>query len=195
MNISVECQKRPETSKPRALRRQGMIPAVLYGHNGTESVSLVMGSDKVTTLLKQASVNNTLVDLNVTDLPWKGKVLIREVQSHPWRKDIYHLSFFSVATHGRLDITVPINLIGEASGVKKGGILEQLVTELQVQCLADKIPESIDVDMSDLEIGTVVHVNELEVFEGVAVMDDPDKIVLTIVPSAKGVVEEQPEAE
>ncbi|ELS00172.1 50S ribosomal protein L25/general stress protein Ctc [Gloeocapsa sp. PCC 73106] len=184
MNISVQSQKRPEGSKPGALRRQGLIPSVLYGHNGTESVPLVISSDKVTNLLKKASVNNTIVELDVTDMPWNGPVLIREVQSHPWKRNIYHVSFFSVATQGRLDITVPIRLIGEAFGVKQGGVLEQLVTELKVQCLADKIPESIDVDMTDLDIGAVIHVHELNISEGVTVMDEPDKIVLTIV-SAK----------
>lgn len=186
MNITVECQTRSQDSKPRALRREGLIPAVLYGHNGTESLSLTMTNDTVTNLLKKASINNTLVDLNVTDVPWNGKVLIREVQSHPWKRNIFHVSFFSVATQGRLDITVPIKLVGESGGVKRGGVLEQLVTDLQVQCLAAAIPESIDIDLSDLDIGAIVHVRDLNISEGVAVMDDPDKIVLTIVASAKG---------
>jgi len=186
MSIKVECQTRPANSNPRALRREGIIPGVLYGHNGTESISLTMTADNVTTLLKKASINNTLVDLTVTDVPWNGKVLIREVQSHPWKNNVYHVSFFSVATHGRLDITVPIKLIGESAGVKKGGVLEQLVTELQVQCQASEIPESIDIDLSTLDIGAVIHVNELNIPEGIAVMDEPDKIVLTIVSSAKG---------
>lgn len=190
MNITVECQTRPQDSKPRALRRQGLIPAVLYGHNGTESLSLTMTSDTVTNLLKKASINNTLVDLNVTDVPWKGKVLIREVQTHPWKNNVYHISFFSVATHGRLDITVPIKLVGEAAGVKKGGVLEHLVTELQVQCEASQIPESIDIDLSELDIGAIIHVRDLQIPEGVTVMDDPDKVILTIVPTAKAAAAE-----
>ena len=192
MSINVECKSRPENSKPRALRREGLIPGVLYGHNGTESLSLTMTSDHVTALLKKASLNNTLIDLNVTDLPWNGKVLLREVQSHPWKNNIFHVSFFSVATHGRLDITVPIKLIGESGGVKRGGLLEQLVTELQVQCQAAQIPESIDIDLSDLDVGAVIHVGQLNVPEGIAVMDDPDKIVLTIITSGKGEAEVTP---
>jgi len=192
MSINVECKTRPENSKPRALRREGLIPGVLYGHNGTESLSLTMTSDHVTALLKKASLNNTLIDLNVTDLPWNGKVLLREVQSHPWKNNIFHVSFFSVATHGRIDITVPIKLIGESGGVKRGGLLEQLVTELQVQCQAAQIPESIDIDLSDLDVGAVIHVGQLNVPEGIAVMDDPDKIVLTIITSGKGEAEVTP---
>lgn len=185
MDISFECQTRSQDSKPRALRRQGMIPGVLYGHKGTESVSLSMTTDKVNNLLKKASVNNTLVDLTVTDLPWTGKVLIREVQSHPWKNNIYHLSFFSVATHGRLDITVPVRLVGEAKSLKQGGILEQLITEVQVQCLAHNIPEAIDIDISECQIGTSFHISELHNIEGVTIMDEPERIIFTIVAAAK----------
>lgn len=97
MSITIECQKRPEGSKPNALRREGLIPATLYGHQGAESVSLTVKQKEAQTLLKQASVNQTVVEVQVPDLSWRGKALIREVQSHPWKREIYHLSFFSVA--------------------------------------------------------------------------------------------------
>ena len=97
MSIAVECQKRPEGSKPRALRRQGLIPAALYGHNGAESVSLTVKSKDAETLLKNASINNTLIDVNIPDISWNGKAIIREVQAHPWKKTLFHLSFFSVS--------------------------------------------------------------------------------------------------
>lgn len=96
MSVTVECQKRPEGSKPNALRREGLIPATLYGHMGAESVALTLTDKDAKTLLKDASVNETQVDLSVPDLSWKGKVIIKEVQAHPWKKNLYHLSFFSV---------------------------------------------------------------------------------------------------
>jgi large subunit ribosomal protein L25 len=98
MSITVECQKRPEGSKPNALRRQGLIPATLYGHNGAESVSLTLDAKEATTLLRKASVNKTAIDLTIPDLSWQGKALIREAQVHPWKKTLYHLSFFYVAS-------------------------------------------------------------------------------------------------
>jgi large subunit ribosomal protein L25 len=96
MSVTIECQKRPERTKPNALRRQGVIPATLYGHKGAESVSLALGEKEAYFLLRQASVNKTLIDLKIPDLAWQGKVLIREVQAHPWKKTLYHLSFFFV---------------------------------------------------------------------------------------------------
>lgn len=124
MSIAVECQKRPEGSKPRALRRQGLIPAALYGHNGAESVSLTVKSKDAQTLLKNASINNTLIDVNIPDISWNGKAIIREVQTHPWKKTLFHLSFFSVSAGETLELVVPIKLVGKAAGVKDGGILD-----------------------------------------------------------------------
>lgn len=95
MPITVETQKRPEGSKPRALRRSGLIPANLYGHNGAESISLVVDVKTVERLLKQATPNKTEIELNIPDLQWSGKTVLREVQIHPAKGTPYHLSFFA----------------------------------------------------------------------------------------------------
>lgn len=181
MQVTIECQKRPEGSKPRALRREGFIPAALYGHNGTESISLTINAKDAKNLLKQASINNTLVDVKIPDVSWKGKALIREVQAHPWRRTLYHLSFFAVGAQDTLDVVVPLNLVGEAPGVKEGGVLDQTLTELQVQCAPDNIPESVEVDVSGLEMGESMHVHQLVLPQGVTVMDDPERTFVTVV--------------
>jgi len=95
MPVTVECQKRPEGSKPRALRREGLIPAVLYGHKGTESIDLVLPAKTAETLLKQVNVGKTAIALNIPDLAWEGQAVLQEVQAHPWRNYLYHLSFFA----------------------------------------------------------------------------------------------------
>lgn len=190
MNITVECQTRPEGIKPRALRREGLIPVVLYGHKGAESVSLTMPTKEAETLLREAAVNNTLVDLKVPDISWKGKALIREVQAHPWKKTLYHLSFFTVAADQTVEIVVPIVTTGEAIGAKEGGIVEQIITELNISCAADKIPESIEIDVSNFEIGTVLHVREVILPEGVEVLDDPERTVISVVTPAVTASEE-----
>ncbi|MGF1479568.1 MAG: 50S ribosomal protein L25/general stress protein Ctc [Cyanophyceae cyanobacterium] len=183
--VIVQGQKRPAGSKPNALRREGLIPAVLYGHKGAQSDSLVLKQKDVELLLKEASVNNTLVELQVTDA-WSGQALIREVQVHPWRRHVYHLSFFSVAAQDTVEVSVPLNLVGEAAGVKEGGVLEQTITEMTVQCPPDSIPETIDIDISNMEVGTTLHVRELALPAGVAVMDDPESAIFSIVPPGGG---------
>ncbi len=178
--VKFECQTRPEGSKPKALRREGLIPAAVYGHKGAESMSLVAKAKDVEMLLKKASVNNTLVEVQIPDRSWNGRALIREVQTHPWRPDIYHVSFFAVAGQDSVEVVVPVSLNGEAEGVKEGGVLEQTITELTIQCPPDKIPEVIDIDVTEMPVGTTLHIADLNLPEGVTASDDPERTVLTI---------------
>lgn len=96
MKLTIEGKQRVEGINPRALRRDGLVPAVLYGHSGAESVHLTVGAKDVENLLKQAVVNKTVVQLSVPELSWSGKTMLHEVQLHPWKGYPYHLSFFSV---------------------------------------------------------------------------------------------------
>ncbi|WP_066379263.1 MULTISPECIES: 50S ribosomal protein L25 [unclassified Anabaena] len=97
MALTVESQKRPEGSKPNALRRSGLIPANLYGHNITESIYLVIDAKTVDRLLKAAAVNKTEIELNIPDLQWQGTTVLKEVQKHPAKGTPYHLSFYATA--------------------------------------------------------------------------------------------------
>jgi large subunit ribosomal protein L25 len=183
MDLTIECQKRPEGSKPNALRRSGRIPANLYGHQGTESIPLTLDAKVVERLLKQGSVNNTLIDLNVTDIPWRGKTLLREVQVHPAKRTPYHLSFFAVAGHGDTDVEVPLNFVGDAVGVKQeGGVLDTPITQVQVRCAPESIPETIEVNVSELHLGDSLHVEELVLPEGVKIIAELGQVVVSVLP-------------
>lgn len=95
MELSIEGQKRTPGSKPNALRREGRIPAVLYGHNGNESIQLTIGAKDVEVLLKRARASSPEVQLDIPDLSWTGRAVLQEVQTHPAKGYIYHVSFFS----------------------------------------------------------------------------------------------------
>ncbi|AFZ31659.1 LSU ribosomal protein L25P [Gloeocapsa sp. PCC 7428] len=182
MEITVEGKKRAEGSKPNALRRSGLIPANLYGHNGTESIHLTLEAKTVETLLKQASVNNTLIQLNISDLPWRGKALLREVQRHPTKRFPYHLSFFSVAAQDTVEVEVPLHFVGEAPGVKiEGGALDTVLTHIQVRCAPDRIPETIEIDVSNMNIGDVVYLQELVLPEGVSLVSETNDAVVSVL--------------
>ena len=184
MEVTVECQKRPEGTKTKALRREGLIPAVLYGHKGTESVSLTIDVKTAQQLLKYASINNTIIDLNVPDISWNGKTIIREVQSHPYKPLLYHLSFFSVEAHGSIDVEVSLNFVGEPVGVKiDGGILEPIVTELGIRCKPDRIPESLDIDVSKLHIGESLQLKQITLPEGVEAVGEADLVLVSVATS------------
>jgi large subunit ribosomal protein L25 len=185
MQISVECQTRPEGINPRALRRQGLIPASLYGHQGAESISLAINEKDALNLLKKASINNTLIDVNIPHLQWTGKALIREVQSHPWKRFLYHLSFFSIANQSSVQVNVPLKLVGDSIGLKKGGIIEQVISTINVACPPNNIPEFIEVDLTSVDIGGSVHVSELVLPEGITCTDDKDVTILAIIAPKK----------
>jgi large subunit ribosomal protein L25 len=191
MELTIECQKRQEGTKPRALRRSGVIPANLYGHKGTESIALTLDAKVVERLLKKGSVSNTLIDLNITDIPWRGKTLLREVQIHPAKRTPYHLSFFAVAGHGDTDVEVPVHFIGDAIGVKQnGGILDTVITELQVRCAPENIPSMIEVDVSHLDVGDSIHIEDLKLPEGVKTSVEPGQLVVSVLGRQAGAEKE-----
>ena len=195
MDVTVECQKRPEGSKPRALRRSGLIPAVLYGHKGAESVALTLNAKDAETLLKKATINNTLVQVKIADISWSGKALLREVQTHPWKNALYHVSFFSVAAQESLNVMVQLHFVGEAAGIKQGGVLEVVISELQVQCAPENIPESIEIDVSNMQIGDVIRVEELVLPPGVTPLSEPERTVVTVAGDSNTEAEESEASE
>jgi large subunit ribosomal protein L25 len=198
MALNIEGHLRPEGSKPKALRRSGQIPAVLYGHNGTESTPLVLNGKDAQLLVQNAVTNNTSISLNVPELSWQGQTILREVQTHPFKPDLYHLSFFAIASQESLEVSLPIHYTGEPVGVKEeGGVLDEVANELNVRVAPDKIPEYIDVDVSKMHIGDAWHVGELVLPEGAQPLDDPDLVVVSVLGSTAGsqtVTEEEEEA-
>jgi large subunit ribosomal protein L25 len=181
MELTLDCQARPAGSKPNTLRREGSIPAVLYGHEGTESMDISVDSNDVSKLLRSASVNNTLINLNVGK-DWSGKVLLREVQKHPWKGFVYHLSFFSIASQASIEAKVPVKLVGEPVGVKTdGGSMEVETSSIKVRCAPNAIPELIEIDVSEMRVAQVVHVSEVVLPEGVKAVDDPGRVIVAIM--------------
>lgn len=197
MELTVEGQKRLEGTKPKALRREGRIPANVYGHKGKESISLTVDAKTVERLLKKASVNNTIVDLNVTDIPWRGKTLLREVQTHPAKGFIYHVSFFAVSAQESVDVEVPIHYVGDAVGVKQeGGMLDPVLTQMQVRCAPDSIPDQIEINVSNLHVGESIQVHDIVLPQGVAALIDPGQTVVTLLsPQRQADTEAEAEAE
>jgi ribosomal protein L25 (general stress protein Ctc) len=97
MELTLECQPRTPGSKPNALRREGKLPASLYGHKGAESVSLVVNMKDAETLIRKTNGKPVPITLAVSDQSWNGTVVLQEVQSHPWKGSLQHISFFSTA--------------------------------------------------------------------------------------------------
>ena len=171
----------------RRLRRAGQVPGVLYGA-GQESTPVAVDARQLERLAQGAGAHG-LVELHLQDgdRAIQRKVLIKELQRHPVSGDIVHVDFHAVALDQELETTVPV----EAVGSPADGLVNLLRRELTVACLPADIPEVISVDVSGLEVGATVTVQDLKLPAGVRVRHDPEDVVLTII-SART---EAPEAE
>ncbi len=184
MQLTIECKPRPTDSKPKALRRSGQLPVVLYGHKGSESLALTVSSKDAELLLRQASLNNSLIEVTIPELNWNGKALLREVQNHPWKGTPYHISFFAVAAQGSLEVDVPLHFVGIAKGIKlNGGSLETVMNSLHVKCAPDSIPDQIEIDVTDLDVGEALHVSEISLPAGVVALSDLERTVVAVLGS------------
>lgn len=165
----------------RKLRATGRVPAILYGH-GEETRELSVDAAELSRLLSSISVENTVIELQIEGAKQPVKALVREVQTHPYRAEVLHLDFYQIHAGERVQIEVPVRLIGQARGVREGGILDQVLYDLQVRCVAEQIPESIEVNVADLGINESIHVRDIQVPEGATVLNDGDQTICTLVP-------------
>ncbi len=181
----------------RRLRRDGRVPAVVYGH-GEDTRSVSLDAHELDLLFQRISVDNTIIELEMEGGK-KGqptvRALVREVQIDPLRRHILHVDFYQLHAGEKVDVEVPIHLTGTAAGVKMGGVLQHSLHELAILCLPDAIPEHIEVDISALEVGDSIHVRELAIPEGVEVQIDLDRTVCAVIPPTVAPVEEEPEEE
>jgi large subunit ribosomal protein L25 len=181
MQLQINATTRPPANN-RSLRRGGQIPATVYGHKGAESISITLDAKEATTLLRQATINNTLIEVNVTDGDFKGKTLLREVQNHPYKKAVYHLSFFAIESQAKIEVDIPLHFIGVPVGVKVGGgSIDTIKNYVRVVCAPNSVPERFEIDITELEIGKGVHVSEINYPEGVKPVTDTTALVITIL--------------
>lgn len=187
---------REETGKgaARRLRRSGRIPAVVYGR-GEETQSLSVDAHELERLFSDISIENTVIDLKVGRKK-ALKTLVREVQAHPFKPIILHVDFYQIHTGESITLDIPIRLVGTSTGVKEGGILDHHLHELHVECLPAAIPEAIEVDITELDLGDSVHVRDLALPEGVETDVDGDRTICSVVtPTVLQVAEELVEPE
>jgi large subunit ribosomal protein L25 len=193
---SLKASKREAAGKgaARKLRRDGRVPAVLYGKD-MDAVAISLDAMEVEHLFQAISVENTIVELQIEGEKEAHQTLVREIQSHPHRYELVHVDFLRIQKDVAVDVDVPVELIGTPVGVKQhGGILEQIVHELPVRCLPSLIPEVIEVDVSGLNIDDSLHLSDLSLPEGVEPTIDLDR-TLCLVSAPRAVVEGEAEAE
>jgi large subunit ribosomal protein L25 len=190
VQLAVQPREGSGTLAAKRLRKQGLLPAVVYGHKeGTLHIAL--GHDDFVKALRHGA---RLVELK-TDGNAQAAI-IQDVQWDHLGKDVLHVDFRRVSKDERVVVSVPLHLRGIAPGVSGGGILDQPLHVLSVECLVTAVPESIRVNLAELQIGGVIHVKDLTLPEGVKAMTDPEAVVVQVTaPAAEPAAAAAPTAE
>ena len=189
-------KRREKTGKgiSRTLRSQGDMPAVLYGAS-IDSVPLSVNVHEMELLLNKVSPSQALLDLQIDGgARDKKTVMIKELQIDPVKFNYLHIDFYEVKMDQQITTTVPIVATGTSKGVEEGGILQIIRRELEVNCLPGDIPEQIEIDITDLEVGDSIHVEDIRLGDNIVVPYETNFTILTVVSPAME-REEEPEAE
>lgn len=164
----------------RKLRAVGKLPAVVYGGD-TDVIHLSLDTHDAELLFHRISVDNTIIDLEVDGEKEPIPTLVRDIQTHPWKASLLHVDFLRIQKGVAIEMDIPLHLTGIPKGVSvEGGVIEQIVHDLSVRCIPSKIPESIQVDVTELALGDVMHVSDLTLGEGVEAMMAPGQTICMV---------------
>ena len=178
-SLTAHTRKRSGSGALNSLRREGLIPAVVYGKS-QENINVRLKAKDVETVLHHSAAEQILVNLTIEDLNETKLALIQAVQHNPLSGSIIHLDFHAVREDEVIHANIPLELVGDAAGVKAGGLLEHLVHTLEIHCLPKDLPETIRVDVTNVGLGGNLHVRELVLPEGVSTHLDGDIIVALV---------------
>ena len=205
--VTLEVARREKSGKGVAgkLRREGKIPAVVYGAH-REAVPIVVDRKSVSELIQKSQHGvRSIFLLKMAGTDQQRHAMIKDIQIDPITRKMTHIDFMRVLMDEVVRVTVPVHVVGTAIGVKQGGLLDFQVRDLHIECLPTAIPDSIDVDISDLDVHQYVRIGDIKLPDGVKVLDDPDRVVVgvtvaraevaevTAAPAEEGVAPAEPE--
>lgn len=177
------------TTASKRLRRSGVVPAVIYGSNQRE-YTIQLDSKSFFDLARKQTSHNFLVNLEIAGANEKTKlVIVQDIQRDPLNGSLIHVDFRAVSEGDTIHAVVPIELVGEAIGVKSGGLLEQLVHEIEIFCRPSDLPDSIVNHVEALQLGEALKVSELNLPKGVSVKMDGEVLVAIITQTRASVSE------
>jgi len=169
----------------RRTRREGMVPITVYG-GGAETVAAVAPLRDLAAILRTEAGRNTIFTIDVEGVG-ASEVMFHDRQIDPVKGRLMHADLTRLVKGQKIEVTVPLHLVGEPIGVKeKQGVLEQIIREIDVRCEPREIPDSLDVDVSNLDVHDVLHVSDIQVSEAVEILTDAEQVIATV-----GIVKEE----
>jgi large subunit ribosomal protein L25 len=194
VKFAVESRETRGKGGARKLRQRGMVPGVVYG-GGREATSIAFDVTAFERLLETSHGGvNTLIDLEGDSAAAGRTVLAKELQREPVRGKITHVDFLEIDLKAKIEVAVPIHLVGSAAGVLLGGVLDQQQREVVLLCMPDAIPDDIEVDVSGMELGDSLHIRDLDVPADVEFHTDDELTVATVL-VPRGLKEDEEQAE
>ncbi len=192
-NIELQAETRTTTGNgpARVLRREGRVPAILYGP-ASEPRMLSVGTRDMENIFKESSVSRSIFNLVIDGGQEIKPAMIKELQAHPVHHGLIHIDFYAVDMTRKVRVNVPVATTGKAIGVEMGGMLQIIRRELEVLCLPHAIPQAITIDISDLDVGQSIHVEDIQMGSEVEIPHEVNFTILTISSQKKA---EEVEAE
>ena len=187
---SIIRQGKQTRSDLKQLRNSGKVPAVVYGY-GTKNTSVKVDEVEFIKVIREVG-RNGVIDLGVGSKTIK--VMVSDYQFDPLKNQITHIDFLAINMSEERTVEVPVQLVGEAVGAKEGGVVEQPLFDLQITATPENIPESIEVDITDLQINDSYSVGDIKVSGDFTIENDPEESVVTVVPPTDEPSEEEIEA-
>lgn len=177
--LKAETRKSKGNSPARALRREGKVPAILYGPK-TEPSMISLNAYDLELVMKKGGLGRTVFNLVVDEGTTSRPVMIKEMQRHPLNKAVLHVDLYEVSMDRKLRVRVPVIVTGKAVGVENGGVLQIIRRELEVYCLPNEIPDNVTIDVTSLDIGNAVHVEDISMPGNVEIPHETNFTVLTV---------------
>lgn len=194
--IQLDSKKRTMTGKgsSRKLRSMGRLPVILYGPE-TSPMMLSLDYKQLQKILRGKSAENIIFDLKVDSngTNQSRRVMIKEIQKDPVTRDYLHVDFYEISMEKELEVDIPLYLVNTPIGVNEGGILEHIRRELKISCMPKNLVDKIEIDVSGLDIGQSLHIEDINLPPGLKSIEDGDLTIATVV--APTIEEEKVEEE
>ncbi len=183
VELLAQAREETGTKEARRLRAAGKVPVSLYGQK-TDAAKLVVESREFERIMRGHAGSSFIMKLKVEGRD-DTSVIIKEIQRHPLRDHLLHIDLLSVALDEKIVTGIPVRLVGESIGVREGGVMQAGVRELQIEALPTELPEFIEVDVVELNIGQSIHASELKLPESTTLVGNADEVVATVLEPTK----------
>ena len=182
ITIELEVFNRESLGKQanKKYRKDGFIPAVIYGKN-KDNLNILVDPIKLKKLLKNEAGENTIIEMKLDKSDLKKNVLLKDAHLDTLTSDPLHLDFYEITEGMDVKVSAPLLFTGKPEGVKNGGVIQTLSNEIKIECLPTNIPNIIEINISDLNIGDTLRVKDIKPMDGIEILSNPESTIISVL--------------